>query len=60
MYDEDEIPTKPDNPSVARRCIYCGLVYGDHAQTAAPQNDKTCHGIRKYFEPERCSNGEDR
>lgn len=59
-YEDDEIPTRPDNPTVARRCVYCGKVYGDHAQTASPQNQFPCHGIRKYFEPEGASNGETR
>ncbi len=57
---EDEIPTRPDNPSVARRCIHCGKVYGEHAQTIQPQSPAPCRGIRKLFEPELTSNGEDR
>ncbi len=51
--DPDDGPTRPDLPNtVARRCVHCGRVYGDHAQIAAPQSRAKCRGIRKGFEPE--------
>lgn len=56
--DQDEIPTRPDNPSVARACRHCGRVYGDHAQTAAPQTSAPCRGIRKLYEPEDLAPGD--
>lgn len=59
MYEPDEIPTRPDWPNtVARRCRHCGKVYGEHAQTAAPQSTSGCLGIRKHFDPEESSDGE--
>ncbi len=47
---EKELPTRPDSPAVARKCRHCRLAYGDHAQTAQPQNDLPCHGIRRDYE----------
>ncbi len=60
MHDEwdsvpppEEIPTQPDLPrTVARRCRHCGLVYGEHALTAAAQSSAKCRGIRKGFDTE--------
>lgn len=60
MTYDSERPTKPDNPSVARRCQHCGKVYGEHAQTIKPQTSDKCGGTRKGFDPEDASNGEDR
>lgn len=52
----DEAPTRPDWPkTVARKCRHCGLVYGEHAQTAAPQSQAKCQGVRRGFEPEDAS-----
>ena len=60
MTDEEEI-TRPGLPNnVARPCVHCGKVYGDHAQTAAPQTADVCRGIRAGFWPEAASPGEDR
>lgn len=59
MYEPDELPTRPDWPNtVARRCRHCGKVYGDHAQTKAPQNSSGCQGIRKHFDPEKNTDGD--
>jgi hypothetical protein len=61
MYDENEVPTRPDWPkTVARVCKHCGKVYGEHAQTAQPQTLAKCQGIRHGFDPEDACPGDTR
>ncbi len=61
-FPDEELPTRPDHPStVARRCKWCGRVYGEHVITrpshgAAPR--MPCLGLRKNFDPEDSSNGD--
>jgi hypothetical protein len=47
---EKELPTRPDGLVPSRKCKHCGRAYGDHAQTAQPQNLMPCNGTRKGYE----------
>ena len=64
MYDEEEIPTRPDTPrATARRCKSCGMVYGDHAIARPPglrglQVRAACAGLRRNFVPEERSDAD--
>ncbi len=55
---EQELPTRPDHPAtVARKCKHCGHVYGDH-NTMFPSGDRACLGLRRKYEPEDQSDGD--
>lgn len=59
-FDETEIPTRPDWPTTtaARRCKFCGLVYGEHIKIKGTR-ERLCPNTKTKYEPKDHSDGDE-